>query len=249
MSGPDTYFESAADKKMALSVADGDVSAIESLVHSGQVNPQAVGRDATSWLIISIVARQKAAMDKLLELGAMGDPRGPIAGQALYTATVIDDPYWLKRLHSAGADLNNKGGGDLLLVVAMDTRNEETLEFYLRNGADVNRPTNVGGSVALSAAMVNRFDLANRFLDLGASPWVMDKLGHTLGSVAEKAAKVPAWDHQSRMNRHRTDLLARLHAGGFPDPAPTAAEGRELKSAGRWPPSGAPEAAPRLSDR
>lgn len=244
--GPDKYFESDADKQMAVAIANGDVTAVEHLITSGSVDPLTVGREAVSWLKIAILTGQRTVLEKLLELGALGDPKGSIAGQALYTATILDDPFWLKRLHAAGADLNNYGGGDLLLVTAMDTRNQQTLDYYLDNGADINMPTNVKGSVALSAACAYRFDMVNFFLNRGAFPWVMDSAGSTLGLSAEDAGKLPGWDHQSQMNQERELLLSRLHAIGFPSPAPTAAQARELREAGQWPPPNAPQTAPRL---
>jgi hypothetical protein len=245
VSGPDAYYEKPADKQMALAIADGDVATIERLFASGEVDPLTVGRNATNWLSLAIAARQKAALETLLAHGALGDPKGKIAGQALYTATVLDDLYWLKRLHEAGADLDNRGGGNLLLVVAVNTDNRATLDFYLEHGANLDMPTTTGGSVALSSAQSRRFDLVNEFLDRGASPWVMDSLGTTLGYVAEKAGKVPTWDHRSAMNKERLLLLERLHAIGFPSPAPTIDEGHALRQAGKWPPPGAPKTAPR----
>lgn len=234
--GPDGYFDQPADKQMALAIADGNVATVRSLLKSGQVQPLTVGRDATNWLVIAVAARQKAVLDALLELGALGDPKGKNAGHAMYAATLLSDLYWLKRLHAAGASLDNHGGGDLLLEVAMDTRNRATLDYYLDHGADVNGRSNAGGSVALAAAMVRRFDLANEFLDRGASPWIMDSLGVTLGFSAERAATKPNWMHGSPMDQHRLRLLQRLHAIGFPSPAPTAGEGRTLRDSGRWPP-------------
>jgi uncharacterized protein len=230
---------------MARAVAEGDVETIARLLETGEVEPLTVGRDATSWLVIAVAARQKKSLDTLLGLGALGEPKGKIAGQALYAATVLDDLYWLKRLHAAGADLNNYGGGDLLLEVAVDTRNRETLDYYLEHGANLNMPSSVGGSVALSSAQARRFDLVNEFLDRGASPWVMDSFGTTLGFTAERAATVPTWDHRSQMNKERVLVLERLRAVGFPVPAPTPDEGHALREAGKWPPPNAPRTAPR----
>lgn len=249
MAGPNDYFDAPQDKRMALAIAKGDTATVEQLLDSEAVDPQKVGRDATSWLIVAIAAAQKESLETLLRHDALGNPNGPIAGQALYSATLLDDLYWLKRLHKAGANLNNYGGGDLLLVAAMNTRNEETLDFYLQHKADLNMPTNLKGSVALSAARVQRFDLVNKFLDLNASPWVMDSLGSTLGYAAEKVAKLPSWNRESEMERERLLLLARLHAIGFPQPAPTPDQGDQLRKAHRWPPAKAPKTAPRPRGR
>ncbi|WP_243370225.1 hypothetical protein [Microvirga solisilvae] len=238
-SGPDMYFDAPADKQMAVAVASGDLATMTSLLSSKAVDPLTMGRKTTSWIEIAVIADQRAAFDTLVKWGALGEPKGKIAGQAMYSATIKGSIRWLERLHKAGASLDNFGGGDLLIVQALDTRNDAVLDFYIRNGADLNMPAMAGGSVALSAAMTRRFDMVLKFLDLGSSPWVMDSLGSTLGSIAERAARVPAWDHSSRMNQHRLELLQRLHAIGFPDPAPTAEEGRALRQKKQWPPKAA----------
>ncbi|MCG7393680.1 hypothetical protein MHY87_12250 [Microvirga sp. ACRRW] len=237
--GPDMYFDAPADKQMAIAVASGDIETMTALLSSKAIDPQAIGRKVTSWIEIAVIADQRKAFDTLVTWDALGPPKGKIAGQAMYSATIKGSIRWLERLHRAGASLDNYGGGDLLIVQALDTRNEAVLDFYIRNGADLNMPAMAGGSVALSAAMTRRFDMVLKFLDLGASPWVMDALGSTLGSIAERAGRVPAWDHSSRMNQHRLELLARLHAIGFPDPAPTAEEGHVLRQKKQWPPKAA----------
>lgn len=237
--GPDMYFDSPADKQMAIAVASGDIATMTAILSSKAVEPQAIGRKVTSWIEIAVIADQRRAFDTLVTWDALGPAKGKIAGQAMYSATVKGSIRWLERLKAAGASLDNYGGGDLLIIQALDTRNEAVLDFYIRNGADLNMPSQTGGSIALSAAMTRRFDMALKFLDLGASPWVMDSLGSTLGSIAERAARVPAWDHSSRMNQHRLELLRRLHAIGFPDPAPTAEEGLALRQKKQWPPKAA----------
>lgn len=239
-SGPHMYFDSDADRRMARAVASGDIATIRSLVGNGVVSPIAVGRDATSWLVIAVAARQKRSLDVLLELGAMDDPKGRIAGQALYAATIQQDLYWLRRLHAAGADLNNRGGGELLLAVAMNTGRRATLEYYLTHGADLEQRTTSGGTVVLAAADLERFDLVNEFLDRGASPWVMDSFGATLGYAAEEPARSASWIRGSAMDSQRETVLRRLHVLGFPDPAPTPDEGFALRERGSWPPPGSP---------
>ncbi len=237
--GPDMYFDAPADKQMALAVASGDIEKMNALLSSKAVDPQAIGRKVTSWVEIAVIADQRAAFDTLVKWNALGPPKGRIAGQAMYSATIKGSIRWLERLKAAGASLDNHGGGDLLIIQALDTRNGAVLDFYIRNGADLDMPSQTGGSVALSATMTRRFDMVLKFLDLGASPWVMDSLGSTLGSIAERAARVPAWDHSSRMNQYRLELLRRLHAIGFPDPAPTADEGHALRQKKQWPPKAA----------
>lgn len=234
--GPEKDFESLSDKEMAMAVSKGNLTQIEKMLNEKIVSKSARGKNGANWLSIAIAYRQKNAFELLLKLGVLNDPKGENAGTALYMATMLDDLYWLKLLVGAGADLNNFGGGDLLLVRAMDTRNKETLKFYLENGADIHRTTLGGGNIALAAAEVHRFDMANEFLDLGVSPWVIDKMGGTLGWHAEFAAKVPAWNPLSAMEKHRNSLLIRLKKLGYPQPAPIPKEAKLIRSKGLWPP-------------
>lgn len=236
--GPENDFERPQDMAMAKAVASGDLVQIERALSDGTVDPAARGKNGANWLSIAIVFRQKSALELLLRLKVLTDPKGENAGTALYSATMLDDLSWLKALVHAGADLNNFGGGDLLLVRAMDTRNEQTLKFYLEHGADIHRPTLLGGNIALAAADVHRFDVANQFLDRGVDPWVMDKLGGTLGWAAEDAGTVPAWNANSPMEAERRHLLNRLKAIGFPHPAPRPKDAKLLRSKGLWPPAG-----------
>ena len=231
--GPDMYFDRPEDKEMARAVARGDLGTMRRLLDQGAVDPVTIGRDNTGWLEIAVLAREKAALDFLLARGAMGDAKSKQAGQALYSATLMRGGLnFLRRLHEAGASLDNYGGGEALLLVAFNSGNKEVLQFYLDRGADINIRTNLGGNVALDAATTWHFDAANRFLDLGADPWVMDAIGATLGYVAESVVKVPAWDRRGPQEIERQKLLARLGAIGFPQSAPTPSEGRALRTAG-----------------
>lgn len=237
MSGLDDYFDLPEDKKMALAVSQGDVSAIRRMISRGEVSPHKIGRRNMNWVSIAVLTRQKKALDALLELGALGDSKGKIAGSSMYHATIIDDglPY-LERLHRAGADLNQVSSGELLIVTALFTGDPVKLQFYIDKGADISASGPGRESPAYSAAMVNNFAAVNMFLDLGADPWTMAADGATLGLVAEEQASVPAMVPGSPNDQERLKLLARLHAIGFPNPAPTPQEGRAMLEAGTWPP-------------
>jgi hypothetical protein len=238
-SGPDMYFDSPADKRMALAVAAGDIETMTALLSSKAVDPLKIGRKATSWVEIAVIADQPRAFETLVRWGALGPAKGKIAGQAMYSATVKGSLRWLERLHRAGASLDNYGGGELLIATALFTRNEAVLDFYIRNGADLDMKTTSGGTVALAAADTDRFDMALRFLELGASPWAMDSFGATLGFIAEEAGASPSWDHRSGMNRDRLAVLKRLHEAGFPQPAPNPDEAHALRQKKQWPPKAA----------
>ncbi|TFY99028.1 ankyrin repeat domain-containing protein [Ramlibacter humi] len=238
-------FAAGPAREMARAIVEGDDAAVLSMARSGQISLLERGRNGAAFLSLAIAARRRRAFEILLEHGALGDPAGPIAGNALYAATVQPTLYFLERLHHAGADLNNRGGGELLLAVAMNTRRREVLDFYLARGADLERPTTTGGTVALYAADVERFDLVNEFLDRGASPWVMDSMGTTIGYAAQEPAATASWVHGSPMDRQRVALLARLRALGFPFPPPTPDQGHALRQAGAWPPAGAAQQRPR----
>jgi ankyrin repeat protein len=233
---PEDYFDTPADREMAAAVARGDSESVDRLIVSGAVDPLSTGRRSMTWLAIAIAAEQSTVFEQLLEHGALGPGDGPVAGTAMYTAILKGGARWLRRLLNAGASPDGRGGGDRLLVIAMQAENDEAFDALLQAGADPDAETKLGGNAALSAAYLERFDLANRLLDAGASPWVMDDLGATLGFVAEDSASTPGWVQGSPSDAARRRLLRRLQTVGFPSPAPTPPVGRNLRETGAWPP-------------
>ena len=238
MSGPDAYFDEPELKRLAIAVAEGKSSKIKLILSQGTVAPSALGRDGTTLLTIAILSNQREAFEMLLKAGAIGEPTGKTAGESMYTATLADSDYWLKRLIESGADLNNFGGGNLLIVQAMKSRLPGRLQIYLDSGANLEATTNLGGTIALESARIGRFDVTNLLLDRGASIWAIDKIGTTIGYRAEAAAKVPTWDVKKPMEKQRHLLVEKLMSAGFPQPAPTLDEAINLKQEGNWPPIG-----------
>jgi hypothetical protein len=92
------------------------------------------------------------------------------------------------------------------------------------------------GARALHVALdMDRFQIAELLLERGADPWAIDSGGANLGSsVAEPMlTKSPADEAAQRR------LSQRVHAIGWPQPAPSSREVRQLAFSGEWPPAGA----------
>ena len=236
MQGPEEYFDSPAAKKIAAAITAGEAGRVKTLLTTTDVKPDLLGKNGLTFLSIAILSKRKDVFETLIESGSIGDPAGKSAGHSMYNATMVKNDYWLKRLHESGASLDNSGGGNRLIVQAMNSGIKGRLDYYLDNGANVDGKSNLGGTAALVAARNHHFDIVNHLLDHGASIWVMDDLGHTIGYHVEAVAKLPTWKVGGPHDKQRIKVLDRLKTAGYPFPAPAPKEGVALKNNLQWPP-------------
>lgn len=234
MASPSDSFDDLAEKQMAKAVASGDVGTVRDLLASKQVSPTASGRNGLGWLQLAIITEHHEVLDVLLQAGALGDPAGKTTGHAMYQATVADDPYWLKTLHEAGASLDNRGGGELLLLSAARSKLPGRLEYFIKNGADLDAETLMGDTAAVSSATTGNYPAVLTLLDAGASPWTVSPRGHTIGFWLERRASKPAWNPESAAAAQRTQVIAKLKELGVPHPPPAPEEVLTRKQAGQW---------------
>ena len=236
MQGPEENFDSPAAKKIAAAIAAGEAGRVKTLLTTTDVQPDLIGKNGLTFLSIAILANRKEAFETLIELGAVGDPEGKAAGHTMYNATMVSNISWLQGLLKAGASLDGFGGGNRLIVQAMNSRIKGRLDYYLDNGANIDGESNLGGTAALTAARNQQFETVNDLLDRGASIWAMDKLGGTIGYHAAAAGKLPTWKVGGPHDKQRVRILDRLKKAGFPSPAPAPKVGIELKKNLQWPP-------------
>lgn len=236
MQSPEDFFDSPTAKKIATAIAAGEAGRVKTLLGTTEVPADLLGKNGLTFLSIAILSKRKDAFETLIELGAIGDPAGKAAGHSMYNATMVSNDYWLKRLHESGASLDGFGGGNRLIVQAMNSRIKGRLDYYLDNGANVDGKSNLGGTAALTAAKTHQFETVNHLLDHGASIWSMDDSGHTIGYHVEAVAKLPTWKIGGPYDEQRIKVLKRLTAAGFPFPAHTPKNGLALKKSLQWPP-------------
>lgn len=229
-------FDRADDNEMARAVSTGDLSKARGLIDSGRVDPLTIGRERSGWLAIAVASEEWEMMEYLLSAGALGPADGPLAGQAMYFATTRDDPKWLERLRRAGASLDNRGGGELLVQVAANTKNPAILDYYIEQGADLSGVNTLHDPVIVACAMSGNYPAVQRLLDAGVSAWSSSADGTTIGFWLERVASRRAWDRTSTAERERQAIIARLRAAGVPHPPPSPDEVKALREAGRWPP-------------
>lgn len=237
MASPSDYFDSQAEKRVADAVAAGDLDTVRAGLSGGQVAPDAAGRENLGFLQIAIEADQRAVFDLLIEAGAVGNPKAAATGHAMYQATVDSDDYYLRRLHEAGASLDNKGAGELLLLSAGRSQIPGRLEYYIQNGADLDGKTNFGGTAALSLATTADYDGVLALLDAGASPWATTPNGQTIGFWLERVASKPAWKPRPETIAKRERIVAKLRAAGVPYPPPPPAQVKSQIEQGAWGPN------------
>lgn len=234
MASPSDYFDTQAEKRMADAVAKGDLATARGLLSSGQVAPDMVGRDELGLLQIAIEADQRAMFDLLVEAGAVGNPKAAATGHAMYHATVDSDDYYLKRLHGAGASLDNFGAGELLLLSAGRSKIPGRLDYYIRNGADLDAQTNFGGTAALSFATTTDYEELLALLAAGASPWATTPNGQTIGFWLERTASKPAWKPRPETVARRDRIVETLRSAGVPHPPPPPVEVKRKLEQGNW---------------
>ncbi len=234
MASPSDNFDGPAEKKMAEAIVSGDVAAVREGFASGGVSLAASGRNGLGWLQLAIQASQRPAFDALLTAGAIGDPKSVTTGHAMYEATVADDSSWLKALHTAGASLDNRGGGELLLLSAARSKLPGRLAYFIENGADLEAATLSGDTALISTAKTGNYPAALDLLEAGASPWASSPRGHTIGFWLERTAGKPAWDVTSEAEQQRQQIIAILLSRGVPHPPPSPDEVLELQKSGDW---------------
>ena len=237
MASPSDYFDTQAEKRMADAVAKGDLTTARALLSSGEVAPDTVGRDELGLLQIAIEADQRAVFDLLIETGAVGNPKAAATGHAMYQATVDSNDYYLTRLHQAGASLDNFGAGELLLLSAGRSQIPGRMDYYIRNGADLDAKTNFGGTAALSLATTTDYRDVLTLLDAGASPWAATPNGQTIGFWLERAKTKPAWKPRPETIAARDKIIEKLRAAGVPHPPPPPIEVKRRLEEGSWGPN------------
>lgn len=234
MGSPSDYFDTAEEKAMAKAVTVGDVATARSLLQGSTVSSTATGREDVNWLQLAIRAGQRETFNFLLDQGALGDPASPATGHAMFHATVADDLYWLRNLHNAGASLDNRGGGELLLLSAADSKLPGRLRYYIENGADLEAETTMGDTAAVATVKAGNYAAALQLLDAGASPWAFSPKGHTIGFWLEYAMDKPGWSPKPETETAIRKIVDHLRMAGVPHPPPEPAEVLRLKRAGQW---------------
>jgi len=193
---PEIYF-SEKELPIAQAIFDNNKSELKNLLKNNITDINKPGKEGYTYLLYAIKMHYYDIVEILLKNEANPNilsPRTFIPGAGKQSkpndATCIEsvcyntyDIKYLKLLVKYGADVNdNRTASPLFKSIMGDQRDK--IDFLLKNGAKVNIIAKKGTAPILVAASLTRWDLVERFLDLGADPFIEDK-GYTLKNRIE----------------------------------------------------------------
>ena len=147
-----------------------DPVAIEKAVRAG-ADVNAKGLHGATPAEYAVVRMQKKAFKKLLDLGANPNLRDD-SGQNVMTlgaeAYSHYPGYLIEALRAGGDPNTRRHDDDPIMMQFVADRNPEGIRMLKENGADVNVLGRDGDPIVITAAIVERWDVAWTLLELGA---------------------------------------------------------------------------------
>ncbi|PZN94451.1 MAG: hypothetical protein DCF31_09500 [Alphaproteobacteria bacterium] len=218
--------------RLLVAVYDGDLDTATTTIRTHpDLGRAPAGAPFTDPLSIAIATCRKPMVERLLAAGVPADPPG--AEPPLLLALRANDPWFATALLKAGASANaGSGRDDRPLDAAILLGSLEKLRLLLDHGARLDHRDSLGATPLQTAIDAHRFAAAELMLARGADPWAADRSGGTLGWAVSRPALATDADDKAAHQR----LAARLDDFGWPRPAPSPREVRDLAASGRWPP-------------
>jgi ankyrin repeat protein len=189
------YFE-GTELPIAQAIYADDTSELKRLLKQKAIDINKPGKEGHTFLLYAIKMQRYKMTEILLENGAdpnVISPRTflPEAGKQSkpINATCIESVCYskynikyLKLLVKYRVNVNENRDKSPLFRSIM-SREEDKIDFLLRNGADVNIVAEMGTTPLITAADLCWFDLVEQLLDLGADPFLKDKNGSLQKSI------------------------------------------------------------------
>lgn len=175
---PEATFADPEACALALAASRGRTDEIDRLIARG-VDPNARGAGGATPLLFAYLRKNKQGFDRLLELGA--DPDVVFEGNStiLHTAALHSELEFLESALAHG-DPNLVVGpfGETPIFAAAFSR--EAVELLLDAGADPDWRDSNGGTPAMAAAGLGRFDVTYLLLERGADYCAVNERGFDL---------------------------------------------------------------------
>ncbi|MEN9918629.1 MAG: hypothetical protein RL662_1065 [Bacteroidota bacterium] len=221
---PEKYF-SQEEMPIAQAIYDENKSELRRLLKMKAIDINKPGKEGYTYLQYAIEQRAYDIVKELLENGADPNVLSPTtyvpgAGKQskpsddICIETVCYSRYnikYLKLLVKYGANINDKRVGAPLSQAIVGDQTDK-IDFLLKNGADVNIVAKEGLPPLITAADLGRFELVERFLDLGADPFLEDK-----GSSLQKSIQynIESSEGHPKNKELKRKLIRRLEAQGI----------------------------------
>jgi len=221
---PEIYF-SEKELPIAQAIRSENNNELKRLIKESDVNISQPGKMGYTYLLYAMQNKNYDAMEILLKGGAdpnVASPRMYVPGAGeqdrpsinTCIATTAYNKYdikYLKLLVKYRADVNNTEGS-LALTKAIHYREDEKIDYLLRNGAKLNIVPHFGVTPIIAATANTQWDLVERLLDLGADPFLEAK-GTSVKEDIEYYMSITEGTPDG--NRKLAKLLKRLESMGM----------------------------------
>jgi ankyrin repeat protein len=221
---PEIYF-SETELPLGRAISEGNGSELKRLIKQGNVDINKPGKEGYTYLLYAIQTLSYDMVKILLENGAdpnILSPRTYVPGAGNQSKpenkacieTVCYSRYnikYLKLLVKYGANINDKRVGAPLSQAIFGDQTDK-IDFLLKNGADVNIVAIEGLPPLITAADLGRFELVERFLDLGADPFIEIR-GLTLQESIQY--NIESSEGHPKNKELKRKLIRRLEAQGI----------------------------------
>ena len=221
---PEVYFE-GVKLPLAQAIYDDDAGELKKLLKQSATDISKPGKEGYTLLLYAIKIVRYKMMEILLEHGAdpnVISPRTYIPGagkqskpsNASCITTVCYNKYnikYLKLLVKYNANINETRVTGPIFQAIM-SRDEDKINFLLKNGANVNIVAENGAPPIVTAAKLSWFELVERFLDLGADPFLQGEKSSLQRSIQYYINSTEGAPEGRKETRH---LIRRLEALGM----------------------------------
>ena len=188
-----------------------------------------------SSILSYIIWKRANPEDVRVLLAAGADPSFPEGHAPISSAAENAGVEIVKMLLEAGADPNGKSGSEPALWRAALRGNIEMMELLISNGADMDAGNGGGESPMANAAQIDHFKAVLYLLEKGASPFIADYQGYTVGTWVLESRIHP----ETEEGKARPRVIEVLKEKGYPWPPPDGDAVLEMQKNGEWPPKNA----------
>ena len=202
-----------------------------------QAHPEVLSEKSVkgSSILSYIIWKRANPEDVRFLLAAGADPSFPEGHAPISSATENAGAEIVSILLEAGANPNGKTGSESAFWRAALRGNTQMMELLISHGADMNAGNGAGESPMANAAQISHFKAVMYLLEKGASPFIADYQGYTVGTWVLESRIHP----ETEDGKARLEIIEILKEKGYPWPPPDGDAVLEMQKNGEWPPKDA----------
>lgn len=198
-----TMFPEKRLRALAYAAGSGDITKINRLVDEG-VDINSSGTSNATVLYWAFRERNLKGFTRLLELGADPNVVFDDGGSVMHWVAIHKEIDFLSVILNFGGDPNLKSGSfaqtplfDVMNLKAGDDKECLLINILIEKGAKLDLQDLNGNTPLLRAAMVHRYDLAYKYMQLGADTAIENNMGKGLPERFAVSERVLRKDSES----------------------------------------------------